>query len=658
MMRHVMLLSLPLVLLARLPDYQPEEPWLYGKPGAVLAPAIDADSLHDFDVRHYRLDFELPMTNIGYSCRERLEFVSRTAPLETLRLDFDRLVCDSVRRDGLPQSFAGGSGRLKVALVPPLPQGESAALDIFFHRETTVVQAGYFFARPPTTRYAHGMTCGCPTDNHYWFACWDHPMDKADRGAMMNFVLPDTFQVCANGRLDSVTTVPGGKKRWWWRHPFPIAAYLMTFSASRFSRWDTTVTNPGGETVPLIYYQWPEDSAATRTGYRMVPDMMRWFSDTLRFGPYPFERFGHVPGYYGFPWGGMEHQTQVMLHTSYIGGGAEATISHELSHMWWGDMVTHVGYADVWLNEGFATWAECQYMGHLNGRPWFQNYIAGKARNYFSQARSRDFPVYNPAWNDIYNYGVIYCKGGWVMRMLQYVTGDTAWERPGILHRALRNYRAAFPYGTVSTADWQEVVEQTTGLDLDWFFDEWIYSKGYPSYTLGWTREPVGDSFRVITELRQNNRSGTPPVFHVPVPVRFNFLTESLLVTIHPESTVETDTFMFGSGVIGVALDPDNWLLDSAVVTGIAAPGHNPLLGPGLLSIAPNPARGTVRFLLPAGHQAAVLRIFDHAGRLVRALAGQGAVLTIRAGSLPAGVYYAQLVTTNTGPLQKFVLAE
>lgn len=656
MLRRPFLLTLFgfVLAVARLPQSPPEDLWLLGKPGA-LDQEWRADSLHDYNVIFYRLDFDLPMTNAGYSCRELIRFSSNSPHLETLKLDFDRLVCDSVRRAGFPQQFWVADARLNILLAPPLALDETLDLDIFFHKESTAIQAGYFFAKPPTVRYAHAMTCGCPRDNHYWFACWDHPMDKAEAGIMMNFVLPDTFQVCANGLLDSVTTLPGGKRRWWWRHPYPIATYLMTFSASRFSRWDTLVTNPGGETVPLIYYQWPEDSAPSRNGYRMVPDMMRYFADTLRFGPYPFERFGHVPGYYGFPWGGMEHQTQVMLHTSCISGGGEAIICHELSHMWWGDMVTHVGYADVWLNEGFASWAECLYMGHLNGRAYFQNYIAGKARQYFTQARSRDFPIYNPAWNDIYNYGVIYCKGSWVMRMLQFVTGDTFWQQPGILHRALRNYRQRFPYGTVSTADWQEAVETTTGLDLDWFFGEWVYSKGYPFYSLGWAVTPLGDSFRLITELRQNNRTGTPAVFHMPIPIRVNCATETAFVTVYPDSTTSIDTFTVSANVVSLTLDPDNWLLDSTVITAISQSGDG---SPHRARLVHNLARGTVRLELPALALPTDLRIYDLSGRTVFSLEltpGPARTLPVLL-PLPAGVYFLQI--SGTGTLARLILAD
>jgi len=662
--RLALAVLVPLFALGRLPDYAPHGLPLPGKPGARLAQlTLAADSSHTYDIRHYRLDFDLPMTNSGYSCREQVCLRSEIPALDTFSLHFAGLVCDSIKRSGVPIAFATPSGLLTVDLDIPLPQGESTTLDIFFRRESTARQVGYFFARPPTTLHAHAMTCGCPRDNHYWFACWDWPWDKAERGCQLNLTVPDTFQACANGWLDSVTTAPGGKRTWWWRHPFPISTYLMTFSASRFARWDTVVTTPGGETVPLIHYMWPRDSATTRSVYRLLPQMMAYYADTCRFGPYPFERFGHVLGYYGFPWGGMEHQTQVMLHTGYLNGGGDATIAHELSHMWWGDMVTHVGYADVWLNEGFATWAECQCMGHLNGRPWFQTYIRGKASAYFVQARSRDFPIYNPAWNDIYNYGIIYCKGAWVMRMLQLVVGDTAWDSPGVLHQALRAYRDSFAYGTVSTADWQRQVERASGLDLDWFFTEWVYNKGYPRYALTWTAEPE-TGYRVVVTLTQNNGTGVPPVFHMPLPVRFWCSGVSRDVTLRPDSTVFTDTFYFAEAPDSVRIDPDNWVLDSNYVTAIAAPGRNPLLGPSIISVSPNPARGCVNLQLPIADCRSpgakmLLRITDISGRVIstRSLDTRQSRSTIYL-RLPAGVYFAQLVAADTGPFVRFVLTD
>ncbi|HDQ99927.1 MAG TPA: hypothetical protein ENN51_06555, partial [candidate division WOR-3 bacterium] len=315
------------------------EPILYRTlrpPARVLA-----ESTHTYDARHYRLDLDLPMTDDGYHCREEVSLISNRPRLDTVPLDFAALLCDSVRRDGNRLAFDTGAGRLNVILDTPLAEGDSAVLEVFFRREPGTPQLGYYFGRPPAIRYAHAMTVGCPTDNHYWFACWDHPSDKAERGVELNITLPDTFQACAVGLLDSITDNGNGTRTWHWRHSYPIATYLVSFSASRFASWDTWFVNTAGEprrsagdTIPIRHWMWPEDSAATRVGYAQLPEVIQYFIRPDIFGAYPFETFGHVPGYYGFPWGGMEHQTLVMLHPSYIGGGRISTIAHELSHMW------------------------------------------------------------------------------------------------------------------------------------------------------------------------------------------------------------------------------------------------------------------------------------------------------------------------------------
>ena len=620
-----------------------------------------AESTHSYDVRHYRIDFDLPMYHAGYSAREQISLASREPQLDTVRLDFAALTCDSVLRTGTPLTFTVNDSQLLVSLDTPLPQGDSTVIDVFFHRDSTTPNRGYFYGRPPSIRYAHAMTCGCPRDNHYWFACFDHPMDKAERGVEINLTVPDTFQTCSNGMLDSVTAGSDGTATYWWRHTYPIATYLMTFSASRFTSWDTLVATPAGDSVPLIHFMWPEDSAATRNGYRRLPEMLSYFADNDLFGPYPFDKYGHVPGYYGFPWGGMEHQTMVMLHTTYIGGGHESTIAHELSHMWWGDMVTHVGYADVWLNEGFGTYAECICMGHLNGRSYFNTFIQGKANSYISRDRAVRMPIYDPPWHLIYDYGHIYCKGAWVQHMLRWVLCDTTWAEPGIFFEAQRAYADSFPYGTVSTDDYQRVVEGMTGLDLDWFFDEWIRQAGYPKYHMTWSREETGDSFRVVTILSQNNGAQAPDYFQIPLPVRINCLDIDTLVAIRPSANPQVDTFIVGSCPDSLTIDPDNWVLDSAYLTGIdEPPGPEPATP--RIGVGPNPARETISFSLPPGPPASI-DVLDEAGRIVASLSTVNgrAEWNLRDHDdrrVSAGIYFARCPVGRSFERHKLVVTD
>lgn len=413
-----------------------QEPLLTGKPGANLSSVrsrgigVTAESLHSYDVRHYRLDINLPMTNKSYVAHEGLAIKAVAPSVATCSLNFVHLVCDSVKRSGTTLTFATDTILLVVTLDPPLPQGDSTVLDIFYHRESTATDRGYFFTRPGGPYYhAYCMTCTAPEDARYWMPCYDEPMDKAERGVDLNLTAPDSFQTCANGLLDSVVAdTANHTKTWYWNHPYSIATYLIVFAASRFATWQHNIALQTGDTLPSKYFIWPEDSSVSQTNFSLIPDMMTYFSDSVRFGPYPFEKYGMVPGYYGFQYGGMENQTLTMIATQWLRSGDPVGMAHEMSHMWWGDMVTCVDFANVWLNEGFATWAECLYDGHMNGRTPFNAYISNKAQIYISQHHSRDFPIYNPPPAEIYNPGIIYDKGSWVLRMLQFVEGDTAWN--------------------------------------------------------------------------------------------------------------------------------------------------------------------------------------------------------------------------------------
>ena len=553
-----------------------DEPWLAGKPGANVSsspaaqrtPLAFAESLHSYNVRHYRLDINLPMTNKSYVAHEALSIRSDAPAVLVCTLHFVNLVCDSVKRQGIPLLFTTPTGLLAVELDNPLPMNDSTVLDIFYHRESTAAERGYFFARPPTVTHTYCMTCTAPEDARYWMPCYDEPSDKAERGVELNLTTPDTFQTCANGLLDSTKAdTANHTKTWFWRHPYSIATYLIVFSASRFATWQHDIPLQNGDTLPSIYFMWPEDSSISQITFSHIPDMMTYFSDSVRFGAYPFDKYGMVPGYYGFLWGGMENQTMTMIATQWLRNGDPMGMAHEMSHMWWGDMVTCVDFANVWLNEGFATWCECLYDGHLYGRSSFRSYISSKATTYVSQHRVRDFPIYNPPPAEIYNTGIIYDKGSWVLRMLQFVEGDTAWENPGIFFRALRAYGDSFKYGTASTADFQRINEQTSGLDLDQFFNEWVYDRGYPKYTITWNKQPLGDSWLVEATLAQRNDTNSCRLFHMPYPIRFNCAGESALVVFHPQDTVTLDTFMLAAEPLTLTPDPDNWVLDSCHVT-------------------------------------------------------------------------------------------
>ena len=600
-----------------------DEPWLAGKPGANTRSSrgasekLPAESLHSYNVRHYRLDINLPMTNKSYIAHEALSIRSDVPAILLCTLHFVNLVCDSAKRLGVPLNFTTPTGLLVVELDNPLPIGDSTLLDVFYHRESTAADTGYFFAKPPTVNHAYCMTCTPPKDCRYWMPCWDEPFDKPERGVMLNITVPDTYQVCANGLLDSVTA-GSGTKTYWWNHPYPIATYLINFAASRFASWHHDLIQPNGDTVPSLYFMWPADSAVSVSTFGRIPAMFDFYSDTAMFGPYPFEKYGQVPGYHSrFQWGAMENQTLTMIHTSWLRNGDDDGMAHELSHMWYGDMVTCVDFANIWLNEGFATYFECLYVGHAGGRSVFNNYIAGKGRSAIQRDRDHRFPIFNPDDSLIYNYGTIYCKGAWVQHTLRWVLGDTAWEQPGVFFKALRAYGDSFKYGYASTDDYCRINERESGKELSWFFDEWVYQAGYPKYHLNWNNEAVGDSFRVITSLGQANGSGAPDFFRTPLPVRLNCPSADTVVTILPEANPQVDTFVVAICPDSITVDPDNWILDSARVTGIQEMPDGEVR---MTNAGPSIIRGVLNLQSAICNLKSEIVLMDASGRKVLAL--------------------------------------
>jgi aminopeptidase N len=601
-----------------------DEPWLAGKPGANVSSLhsslssgpVLAESIHSYNVRHYRLDINLPMTNRSYVAHEALSIRSDISAVLVCTLNFVNLVCDSAKRSGLPLNFTTPTGLLAVELDNPLPLRDSTVLDIFYHRESTAVERGYFFAKAPSVTHTYCMTCTPPEDARYWMPCWDEPFDKPERGVMLNITVPDTFQVCANGLLDSVTT-GSGTKTFWWNHPYPIATYLINFAASRFASWHHDLIQPNGDTVPCLYFMWPADSAVSVSTFGRIPAIFDFYSDTTMFGPYPFEKYGQVPGYYSFPWGAMENQTLTMINTQWLRNGDDNGMAHELSHMWYGDMVTCVDFANIWLNEGFATYFECLYAGHAGGRSVFNNYIGGKGRSAIQQDRSNRFPLFNPPESEIYNYGTIYCKGAWVEHTLRWVLGDTAWEQPGVFFKALRAYGDSFKYGCASTDDYCRINERESGRELSWFFNEWVYQAGYPKYHLNWNNEAVGDSFRVITSLGQANGSGAPDFFRTPLPVRLNCPSADTVVAILPEANPQVDTFVVAVCPDSITVDPDNWVLDSSFVTGIEEMPNASLRA---TNVGPTIVRGVLNLQSAICNLQSAIVLMDASGRKVLAL--------------------------------------
>jgi len=381
----------------------------------------------------------------------------------------------------------------------------------------------------------------------YAYTWWPVKEDNRDKAsADLLFTVPASWTVAANGVLVEIEEVSGGRRRFHWRTDYPTSPYLFCFSATPYTTFSGSFTF-GGSTMPVEFFIYPEhDTPTNRDAWLRSVDMLGVFS--LLFGPYPF--MAEKYGIYEFPFGGgMEHQT-----ITGQGGFGEGLTAHELSHQWWGDMVTCATWHDIWLNEGFATYSEALWAEFRHG----SSDPAARAAAMSGLRPARvDGSVYctdTSSVNRIFSWNFSYAKGAWVLHMLRGVVGDEAF------FRILEVYRQRFQYGVATTDDFQGVAEEVAGRDLDWFFQPWVYGTGAPTYRYGW--RPLAIAGREYAEIAvQQAQSTSYATFTMPVEVAVSVPGGVERAVVWNSTRSQHFLLPLGGRASGVAVDPDEWIL-------------------------------------------------------------------------------------------------
>lgn len=300
---------------------------------------------------------------------------------------------------------------------------------------------------------------GEPQGSPGWYPVNDNPRDKATYD--FTATVPAGITVMANGVLASQTSV-GDRTTFVWRATSPMAPYLATATLGRFDLTQYSLRNG----IPV--YVAVDPTLPKGNVLRNLPDMVDFY--TSIYGPYPFEAVGAIVddapevGY------SLETQTKPVFYRM----PDESTLAHELSHMWFGDSVTLTTWPDIWLHEGFATWSEwiwSEHLGHKSAHNWFETLYNTPAQ---------DIPFWTPPPGDpgnpvfLFN-GTIYNRGAMTLQALREKIGDDAF------FEIMRRWATEHRYGNVTTPQFIALAEQISGMQLDHFFDVWLYQPNKPT---------------------------------------------------------------------------------------------------------------------------------------------------------------------------------
>ena len=447
------------------------------------------------------------------------------------------------------------------------------------------------------------------------------------------------------------TYFPNGKVRYEWKSTYPIAFYLISIAVADYIEYNIEAQIDGLPDPIFIQnflYDRPDCLETYRDQIDVTVDIMKVFCDL--FGPYPFleEKYGH----YLWPWGGgMEHQTMTGM-----GNFNFSLVAHELGHSWFGNFVTCATWQDIWINEGFATYAA--YLATENIAPQF----AGGEKDYwFGRALGEpDGSVFVPAIeaeNDsrIFSGNLSYGKGMALVHMIRFQLQDDE-----LFFQTLRNFIALYANDVATGMEFKAVLEETSGMDFTDFFDQWYFGAGFPVFQLTW--EQLGQD--LILNSTQTTSSERTSLFRTDMEYRIYYPGGDTTVRVYQGENQEIYHFNILHPVDSVRIDPDDWILN--MVSGTQ--GSAVKKSPGeLFTIFPNPSHGIVSFRFMEEHneraeqvEDVTAEIYNGSGQLVYSGRFEGclphASYTIEGKALTQGLYFIRLGYRDHAELKKIVV--
>jgi aminopeptidase N len=459
----------------------------------------------DYDLLHVAV-----VLNIDYE--KRLfsgEVVNRLAPLREglgeIVLDCGKnLDVEACALGGRPAAFTRSGDKLRIAVPKPFDRGTAVSVTVRYggHENSD----GFHWIRPvPSDPQRKGFwTIGQPDRNRTWVPTWDYPNDFATFETTVT--VPEDWYVVGNGALASNVLNPSGKTRTYhWVADQPCATYLLSLTAGPLD-----IMTAEWRGVPLIYTAPKGKGGLLAETFGETPALLAFYSDL--FGvPYPWPKYAESAMYDGS--GGMENVSATLFGDDILGdkrrmaGGGSGVAAHELVHQWFGDLVTCENWGEIWLNEGFAIlFGQLAYAEHWLGPNEFDHWLEGFIQGYIAESRRYKHPlstrVYSSPSDMFDNHS--YLKGGAVLHTLRRSLGGTAFIQ------GIRHYLAKHRNAPVDSHDLCRAMTEATGINIEPFFDQWVYKPGHPvlDYTWSWD-DRAGEVILTVKQI-QDIKDGTP----------------------------------------------------------------------------------------------------------------------------------------------------
>ncbi|OSZ82806.1 hypothetical protein CAP35_05955 [Chitinophagaceae bacterium IBVUCB1] len=593
-----------------------------------------------YDVKHVKLDIALSNENVSISGKATTYAMVVATQMNTYVFELDTLLTiDSVLIDGIKVNVSSDKGLHKAEMPQLLMRGDYFTATVYY--AGTPKKGNGFFDRAGMNNAVADQwgatvtyTLSEPYMSKDWWPCKQSLQDKIDSTTIW-ITVPDSLKAGSNGLLRNVTPMQGNKLRYEWHTNYPMVYYLLSVCVGRYIDYNYKIAIQGGaDSMLLQHYIYDRKGALDfyKKGFDSTAQMLHYFSEI--FGTYPFykEKYGHCLAPLS---GGMEHQTM-----STNGNAGPRLVAHELAHQWFGDWVTCATWRDIWINEGFASYAEYLFLEKFRGKTVART-LMDSVHAQLLPPRASSGSIYADdtanIWR-IFDGRLSYNKPSAVLHTLRYVIASDS-----LFFQILRSFLQTHAFGNASTDDFKRATEKYLQQDMDVFFDQWVYKEGLPIFSTQWNQ--VGKNLFVDIKQETTNPQSVP-VFITPIDIRVQF--ENVDTTIRVDVVSANNFYLIKTDkkVLGISLDPDNKILN--IDRGVM---YNPSTGinnlqSSALYVFPNPA--TNYWVIAGVGEQADWYITDCTGRLVKkGNSGNDKSLLITTESLSHTMYILHIVRIN-----------
>ncbi len=559
------------------------------------------------------------------------------------------LQIDSVGLAGI--SFTHTNNLLSVHLDRVYLTGEIFQISIFYRHLN--VNDGAFFAGDSMV-----FTNCEPERARNWFPCHDVPSDKATFD--LTAKTPLNVILGSNGILAD-STIHGDTLYYHWISADPLATYLMAIAAAsnyslKIKYWHKS-SNPD-DSIPMRFYYLPGQDPSQMEN--VIIPIANFYSQT--FCEYPFQKIGFAGMNELFYGGGMENQTLITLCSTCW---RESLVAHEFAHHWFGDLITCATWADIWLNEGFATWITVHWQEHNQGYESYKSFLI----NMYAKPYLANNPGYaisdsswikrTPSFDTLFNTYITYEKGACTVHQLRYVLGDSLFF--SILKAYVTDTALRFKSATIGNL--MNVTNQVTGTNYNWFFQDWVFRPDHPKYQNTYDiiqNEANSYTLQFLAKQTQIN----PSFFRMLLPLKIVFADSTdTLVRVMNTNNDQLFSFTFQKPPVRLIFDPDTniMLKEGSTNLGIIeiACSTIPFL---LFQNIPNPTgnKTHIPYFLEAPMHVR-LEIFDISGKSIAVPLNEPEpagrfVFTLDCSELHPGTYFYQMTAGNYKATKKMVI--